>query len=180
MLDAVSYQRNLIDARTQLTDYKMGVVGPHEPAKTKANGFGVFKVVDSDYPLELIYQLHDLYIEGWRNASGQLIIHKLSGYSVNPNRRLNYTNEYGDLGYDRNLAITVTLDTVNGALAAAYNSKLDTPQDSLKKPFYLLAIAFAEGLRFSDVMYKIIKGLPIDDVDWDKHKDKSAIMVVKS
>jgi hypothetical protein len=43
-----------------------------------------------------------------------------------------------------------------------------------------LAIAFAEGLRFGDVMYNIIKGLPIDDTDWDKHKDQNAVMVVKS
>jgi len=180
MIDAVSFQKNLIDARVQLTNYQMGVVGPRGPATTKASGFGVFKVTDSDCPLQLVFQLNDLYIQGWRNSSGQLFLHRTSGYAIAPDKRFTYTNDYGELGYDRNSAITVTLDTVNGALAAAYNAKLTAEQDTFKRPFYLLAIAFAEALRFSDVMYNIIHGLPIDDVDWDKHKDKSAIMVVKS
>src|SRR5208283_1352835 len=138
------------------------------------SGYGVFTIDDSDSPLQLVYQLHDLYIQGWRNRSMQLFLHKNSGYGINAHKKFSYSNDYGDLGYSQNTdTINLDLGGVNGALAAAYNAKTTDPDNNYKRVFVNLAIAFAEAVRFSDVMYNVIKGLPITDVSWTDHKDKS-------
>ena len=111
----------------------------------------------------------------------QLFLHKNSGYGINAHKKFSYSNDYGDLGYSQNTdTINLDLGGVNGALAAAYNAKTTDPDNNYKRVFVNLAIAFAEAVRFSDVMYNVIKGLPITDVSWTDHKDKSAVMVVKS
>lgn len=179
MLDAVSYQKNIIEIRSKVTGYKIGVVGPREPAKTKTAGYSIFQIIDTDNPLELIYQNHDLYVEGWRNRDGEVFVHSRSGFDMQATKRFRCTNEHGDLGLDRTTAIYISLDNINGALAECYNAKTSAKDDGFKRSFAILAAAFSEAVRFGDVMYQIIKGLPITDLDWAKHKNRDAVMVVK-
>ncbi|MEZ5670568.1 MAG: ribosome-inactivating family protein [Alphaproteobacteria bacterium] len=178
MLDKVTYPMNVSQARLALTDVAPAVAGPSKPRVTKA-GYGWFTVNDDENPVSLLYKLDNLYIEGFRTRDNKVICTKGAGGAINADLKLNYTNEYGDLGYNRQVAIKVTLDNVNGALAALYNAKTTTAQDSLKQPLVYTAIAFAEAVRFDDVLGHILKGEAIDDLDWDKHKDKSKIRVVQ-
>ena len=179
MLDAVSYQRNIGEARAALTNYRFGQVGSRGPVTTRTKGYGVWKVIDDEVPVTLIFQLHDLYLEGWRNKNLKVFLHSRSGYDQAA-KKFYYGNDYGELGYHRTQAITLDLRQVNGALAQAYNASDGTDDNAFKRSFVVLAIAFSEAIRFSDVMLKIIKGLPIDDLDWKKHRDESAVMVEKA
>lgn len=111
---------------------------------------------------------------------GQMFLHKFSTYHVAPAKRLDFGNDYKQLGYDRNASITVTLDKVNGALAAMYNATLTTKQDVLKSAFLYAAISFAEAMRFDDVVISIIKGTEITDLDWTKHKGQGKVRVVQT
>jgi Ribosome inactivating protein len=104
----------------------------------------------------------------------------VSTYAIVATRRLGFGNEYKQLGYDRTSAITVTLDNVNGALAAFYNATPTTDSDVLKSAFLFCAIAFAEAVRFDDVLLCILKGEPITDIDWTMHKDQARVRVVQT
>lgn len=178
MLDATTYRQNITAARIALSD--AGTGQPPGPRTTRASGFTTFTVTDTTSPLTLIYTANNLYIEGFRNSGGVVFLHKHSGYSITPGTRFGFGNEYKELGYDRLGAITVTLDNVNGALAAAYNAKATTSVDALKRAFLYLAISFAEAVRFEDVLDHIIDGTEIDDLDWAKHKDQTKIRVIQS
>jgi hypothetical protein len=178
MLDATTYRQNITAARLALSD---AGTGPQPaPRTTRASGFTTFTVTDDTSPLTLIYTANNLYIEGFQKGAGPVFLHKNSGYSITPGTRFSFGNEYKELSYDRLGAITVTLDNVNGALGTAYNAKATTSADALKRAFLYLAIAFAEAVRFDDVLDHIIAGTEIDDLDWTKHKDQTKICVIQS
>jgi len=180
MLDGVSYPLNIAKARLALTDYVGGITDNRPNPRTTRAGWGSYTVDDDTSPVQLLYKLENLYIEGFRNGAGHIFLHRDSGYSIVFNTRFGFGNEYKELGYDRVSAITVTLDNVNGALATVYNATAATKAETIKRAYLILAIAFAEAVRFDDVLKHIIAGTPIDDLDWTKHKDKSKIRVVQS
>jgi len=108
---------------------------------------------------------------------GKVFLTKGSGYSITADKYLPYGNEYGDLGYDRTAAITISLDNLNGALVALYYAKLTTGPDTPKRSILYTAISISEAVRFDDVLMWIMNGTPITDLDWDKHKDQGKIRV---
>ena len=180
MFDSVCFQKNIIGIMTMVCDYQYGVIGKREPTKTKKTGYSTFKIMDDKYPVELIYQNHDLYLQGWRNQSQQLFIHKNSGYDMRADQKFKFGNDYGELGFDRSAPGRINLAALHGALGNAWHARVSGgPDHEHKRTFALLAVGFSEAVRFTDVMLQIIHDEPITDLDWDKHKNTWAVQVAK-
>jgi Ribosome inactivating protein len=179
MLDKVTYPLNVALATQALTNSSSGFTGTRPNPRTTKKGWAAFQIQqDSDYDLTLLFCLDNLYLEGFQNKNG-VFLHKTSKYSITPTKKFSFGNEYGELGYGRTAAITITLDNLNGALGTFQYANTGTNEDQVKRAFLYCAIGFSEAIRFDDVIMAILKGDPISDLDWDKHKDASKVRVVK-
>lgn len=178
MLNEVSYSLNVARIRRDLTNAVPVANGAAPPNRTRA-GYGNYTIDDPNVPVTLYYHLQDLYIEGWGTSRGEIFMTSNAGHPTAPDVRLPYTNQYGALGLDRNTSFTITVGKVNNALKALYNATIATAPNDLKEPLSIACVAFAEAVRFDDVLVAIVNGTPIDDLDWDKHKRPDKVRVVK-
>lgn len=96
-----------------------------------------------------------------------------------PNR-LAFGADYRSLGLDRNAAFRMNIEEVNGAVISVYHVRSLQEANGLKDYYWKLAVAFAEAVRFDDVLERIVNDKPIDDLDWTKHKRQDKVRVVKS
>ncbi len=189
MLDAVSYQKNIIAARVSLTKGPLGVVfdngTPTKPVPTtfsrkdRADRFAKFLVMDDEAPLQVLIGLENLYVCGWFNRHGSSFIAKDCEYAINPGVKLPYSFDYTQLGYNQSQSSgegTVNLATLNAALAQLFNASTRAHPDTFKGSIVQLAIGLSEAMRFSDVMKAIIKGEALGRLNWDN--DRSDIQVL--
>ncbi|WP_372393705.1 ribosome-inactivating family protein (plasmid) [Azospirillum sp. HJ39] len=178
MLDNVTYPLNVSLIRRDLTNAPPGggVPGPHQTR----TGFGQFTLQFTPIPLTLFYKLDDLYIEGFRARNGKLFLAKNAHCSVVADYRLPYGNEYGELGLDRSSPFKLSLANVNGAITDLYYRIDGKNPNDIKKSFWTICVAFAEAVRFDDVILSILHNKDIDDLDWTHHKKADKVRVVKA
>ncbi len=184
MLTRTTYPLNVALIRRDLTTpppLTVGFAGPHT---TRASGYGLHQLVGmpTDTQLTIIFNLNDLYVQGFiaGDRTSAPYVFRDSGYSINTPRRLNFASDYGSLGLDRSSAFTLNLDGVNGAVYSLANVSGLAQANGLKSACWKLAVAFAEAVRFDDVLTAIVHDTPISDLDWTKHKNASKVRVVKS
>lgn len=178
MLDKVSYPLNVSLIRRDLTNAP-ALGGISGPSQTRT-GYGQFTLQFTASPLTLFYKLDDLYIEGFRAKNGKIFLTKNAKCSITADYRLPYGNEYGELGLDRNTAFDLSLANVNGAVDTLYYRTDARSPDELKRPLWIVCVAFAEAVRFDDVLLAIVHDKPIDDLDWTQHKKADKVRVVKA
>ncbi len=181
MLTPTTYPLNVALIRRDLTAASGPAGGVAGPRTTRASGYAPFRLTATDTPLTLIYRLNDLYIEGFipGDGTGDPYVFRESGYSINTPNRLAFGNDYRALGLDRNGAFRMNLDEVNGAVISLYHVKTLREANGLKEYYWKLAVAFAEAVRFDDVLVNILADKPIDDLDWTQHKRVDKVRVVK-
>nr|WP_247893459.1 ribosome-inactivating family protein [Azospirillum endophyticum] len=177
-MDKVSYPLNVSLIRRDLTIAPAagGIPGPRQTR----TGFGQFTLKFTASPLTLFYKLDDLYIEGFRARNGKLFLTKNAQCSITSDFKLPYGNEYGELGLDRSTAFDLSLANVNGAVNALYHRTDGKNPDDLKRSLWIVCVAFAEAVRFDDVLLAIVHDKSIDDLDWTQHKKADKVRVVKA
>lgn len=115
--------------------------------------------------MKLLFELGNLYLQGFRNRDGAMFIFKDVTYD-NFARKFAYATDYGDLGLDRNMAISLDLNDLNMALDTLHNVKATTAPNTIKKPMWQSAIGLSEALRFQDVAMAVMAGTEIPSLDW--------------
>lgn len=181
MLTKTTYPLNVARIRMGLTTAPPlgGIPGPRS---TQAAGFGTYQLAHTDTPITLIYRLNDLYIDGFipGNGTGNPYLFRSSTFSHATPNRLAFDGDYRTLGLNRNSAFKMNIEEVNGAVIALHNVSNLQEANGLKQYYWKIAVAFAEAVRFDDVLDNIVNDKPIDDLDWSKHKRADKIRVVKS
>lgn len=182
MLTDTTYPLNVALIRRDLTDAPPLAVGLTAPRTTRKFGYGTHRLVSTDKPLTIIYRLNDLYIEGFipGNGTGQPYLFRESEYATNTPNRLACGADYRSLGLDRQTAFRMNLQEVNGAVIALHHVTSLAEANGYKDYYWKLAVAFAEAVRFDDVLTAILEDKPITDLDWTKHKQADKVRVVKS
>lgn len=181
MLTKTTYPLNVALIRMGLTTAQEQNGGLAKPRTTQAAGFGTYRLAHTDTPVTIIYRLNDLYIDGFipGDGIGDPFLFKSSTYARTPNK-LAFDGDYRALGLNRNTAFRMNLEAVNGAVIALHNVRTLQQANGLKEYYWKLAVAFAEAVRFDDVLDNIVNDKPIDDLDWSKHKRVDKIRVLKS
>jgi hypothetical protein len=181
VLTNVTYPLNVARLRMALTDAPP-VGGIATPRTTKETGFATYRLAHTESAITLIYRLEDLYIDGFipGDGTGNPYLFKDSTFShVTPNK-LAFNGDYRSLGLDRSRAFSLNLDMINGAVIALSNVRTLTEANGFKEYYWKIAVAFAEAVRFDDVLSNIVNDKPIDDLDWSKHKRTDKIRVLKT
>ena len=181
MLTKTTYPLNVALIRRDLTIAPSLADGIGAPRTTQAAGYGTFRLKATDTPLTLIYRLNDLYIEGFipGDGTGRPYVFKESHYAINTPFRLAFGNDYRSLGLSRSAAFRMNLEEVNGAVIAVHHVKSLQDANGMKEYYWKLAVAFAEAVRFDDVLVNILEDRPIADLDWTKHVRQDKVRVVK-
>lgn len=180
MLTSSTYPLNIARLRLALTDASGPPDGVPGPRKTRGVGYATYRLAHTNTALTLIYRLSDLYIDGFIPANGEPYLFKTSEYANAPRNRLAFDADYRSLGLSRTTAFRMNLDAVNGALISVYNVRTVQEANGFKECYWKLAVAFAEAVRFDDVLLNILQDKPIDDLDWSKHKRQDKVRVVKA
>lgn len=181
MLDQTTYPLNVALIRRDLTTAPPLTEGLAAPRTTRAFGYGTFRLTSTERPLTLIYRLNDLYLEGFipGDGTGQPYVFKESEFAINTPNRLAFGSDYRALGLNRNVAFRMNVQAVNGAVISVASVTSLPEANGLKECYWKLAVAFAEAVRFDDVLLSIVHDRPIDDLDWTKHKRADKVRVVK-
>jgi len=180
MLTKVTYPLNVALIRRDLTDAPPLAAGLVRPRTTKKFGYARYRLKSTELGLTLIYRLNDLYIEGFipGDGTGDPYLFKDSEFD-HPSNRLAYDGSYRSLGLSRVSAFRMNIDEVNGAIIKLSHVTSLKEANGLKDWYWRLAVAFAEAVRFDDVLLNILEDKPIDDLDWTKHKRADKVRVVK-
>jgi hypothetical protein len=182
VLTKTTYPLNIALIRMGLTTAQDSAGGLAKPRMTQAAGFGTYRLAHTDTPVTIIYRLNDLYIDGFipGDGTGNPFLFKSSTFSHATPNKLAFDGDYRALGLNRNAAFKMNIDGVNGAVIALHNVRTLDEANGLKEYYWKLAVAFAEAVRFDDVLESIVNDKPIDDLDWSKHKRVDKIRVLKS
>lgn len=182
MLTKTTYPLNIARIRLGLTNTADQKGGLAQPRSTQASGFGTYRLAHTDTPVTIIYRLNDLYIDGFipGDGTGNPYLFKSSTFSHATPNKLAFDGDYRTLGLNRNSAFRMNIEEVNGAVIALHHVTTLTEANGLKPYYWKLAVAFAEAVRFDDVLENIVNDKPIDDLDWSKHKRTDKVRVVKS
>jgi hypothetical protein len=191
MLDEITYQKNIIAARSYLTKGSIGTSGPlgsavKETPRTfalndRVERFLVYTVMDDIAPLKVVFRLQNLYVCGWYNSSNQLFLAERCEYAINPQKRLPYTFDYGELGFNQSASVkkvNVTLGSLNNALKRLHNAQVGDPPNNFKPWIVEVAIGLSEAMRFSNVMVAVLKGTETGPLNWDA--TRTDIQVIQS
>lgn len=116
----------------------------------------------------LLFELGNLYLQGFRNKSNQLFLFQGVGYAINPAVRFNKSTDYGQLGLDRNSDICLGLDELSQALNTLSNMKINDTFDKVKKPMWQCAVGLSEALRFQDVAMAVMHNTKMPSLDWSQ------------
>jgi hypothetical protein len=182
LLTKATYPLNVALIRRDLTNTPAPNAGIARPRTTRSSGYATHRLTSTSTPLTLIYRLRDLYLEGFipGNGTGQPYLFKESEYAINTPNRLAFGNDYRALGLSRSTAFRINIEEVNGAVIKVFHVSSLKEANGLKEYYWKLAIAFAEAVRFDDVLQCILDDKPIDDLDWTKHKRPEKVRVVKT
>ena len=182
LLNKSTYPLNVALIRQRLTEVPAPGTAVGSPRTTKKSGYGTHRLTCTNTPLTLVYRLNDLYLEGFipGNGTGHPYLFRESAYAINTPNRLAFTSDYRALGLDRHIAFRMNIEHVNGAVIKVFHIKSLQEANTLKECYWKLAIAFAEAVRFDDVLQNILDDKPIDDLDWTKHKRSEKVRVRKS
>ena len=181
-MDNKFYARNIMGIRDNICTYDQ----VEKCYRTRTNPeYDTYKLLAprDESSIRLIYHVRDLYIEGFYNKDNVIFTTNNSHYTVGDRVVLPYGNEYGELGYDRTVETTRTLNVVTFAIEALANatpSKAKSGGSPYANDLVTICLAFAEAVRFDDVYRAILLGRPFDDVDWDQHRDQSMVRVQRS
>lgn len=182
MLDRTTYPLNVALIRRDLTNAPGLNDGLAKPRTTQKTGYGIYRLKSTSLPLTLIYRLNDLYIEGFipGDGTGRPYVFRDSHYAIGAPNRLAFGNDYRALGLDRSTAFRMNVEGVNGAVIKVASVTSLQEANGLKECYWKLAVAFAEAVRFDDVLVSILEDTPISDLDWTKHKRPDKVRVLKS
>lgn len=116
--------------------------------------------------ITLIFELPNLYLQGFRNANGDVFLFKDVTYTVTAVKKFSFTTDYGPLGLDRNSEIHVSLEDLANAFQTMVNFTADKPENAVKRPTWQCAVGLSEALRFTDVAQAVVDGTAMPDLDW--------------
>lgn len=122
----------------------------------------------TDGEILLLFELGNLYLQGFRNRGKELFVFKGVTYDVMPTKKYNLGTDYGDLELDRTVDFTLTLAELDVALGTLFATTTATALNSLKRPMWQCAVGLAEALRFQDVAMAVMHGTKVPSLDWSR------------
>lgn len=130
--------------------------------------------INFDYGrIKLIFELGNLYLQGFRNKNGDLFIFKDVDYLKISATIINITTDYDDLGLDRAGSIRLGLEELSNALNTLLHTLKTDKFDKVKKPMWQCAVGLSEALRFHDVSMAVMNNQEMPSLDWSR-RTKSA------
>jgi hypothetical protein len=114
----------------------------------------------------LLFELGNLYLQGFRNKGNELFIFEGVNYAVNPAKKFTQSTDYGQLGLDRNSDIYLSLTELSNALNTLLNIRKADNFEKVKKPMWQCAVGLSEALRFQDAAMAVMHNTKMPSLDW--------------
>lgn len=164
-MELKDYLYNLRTLMLSLT-VNEGDGGPLVPRTDPARAYIEIPIRSTDGDVVILFELGNLYVQGFRNKAKKIFIFKDVGYDCVPEVQYRFGTDYGALGVDRNSALYLSLNDLNFALLTLMNANRDTNQDTIKQAIGRCAIGLSEALRFQDVAMAVMHNTQIPNLDW--------------
>ncbi len=130
--------------------------------------FTVESETDVSREVQLYFRLEDLYIRGFRVGGLGYRFRGAEQFTIGAGYvgELPYGDTYRDMGWNRNRSLTVTIENLNSALMDL--RRCTRERGPAAESMLRVAVAFSEGVRFSDIVHSIYLEKPIapELLDW--------------
>ncbi|WP_366657861.1 ribosome-inactivating family protein [Fodinicurvata sp. EGI_FJ10296] len=165
-LDYVSILNTLMVHLTVNEETKDGSRGPLIAIQPKKHPYIEVPIKCTAGTVSILFELGNLYVQGFRNKSKKIFIFKDVKYDCSPEMKYTFGTDYGALGVDRNSPIYLSMNDLDFALGDLFNATSDTKQSTIKRAIGRCAIGLSEALRFQDVAMAIMHNREISSLDW--------------